>query len=75
MNKLLTKRLKNIGISRDGILKLLNPLESSYIVIYATCMEGLGTQGSDFDIYIIETEFYDNLEITSKRNHKVKCLI
>lgn len=53
MNLELTKRLSEIGITREGIIKLLEPKEEDDVVIYATCMDGLGTQGSDFDIYVV----------------------
>ena len=70
MNKILTKRLEDIGISREGILKLLAPSETASVAIYATCMEGLGTQGSDFDIYIIEKKPYEKGESTYAEPYK-----
>ena len=54
MNKDLTKRLEEIGITREKILKLISTDKKNKVIIYASCMEGLGTRSSDFDIYIIK---------------------
>ena len=42
-NTKLTKRLEDIGINREGILKLLKLRKRDCIVIYSSCMENLGT--------------------------------
>lgn len=55
-NTKLTKRLEDIGINREGILKLLKLRKRDCIVIYSSCMENLGTDASDFDIYVIRED-------------------
>lgn len=70
MNLELTKRLSEIGITREGIIKLLEPKEEDDVVIYATCMDGLGTQGSDFDIYVVGKIVEDGQLVNDK--HRIK---
>lgn len=55
-NTKLTRRLEDIGINREGILKLLKLRKRDCIVIYSSCMENLGTDASDFDIYVIRED-------------------
>ncbi len=58
MKEKLSKRLEEIGISRKGIIDLIAPEADMSVVIYASCMDGLGTKASDFDIYVIGDDIY-----------------
>lgn len=59
MNNKLKRRLDECNIDIDDIIKILEESMSNSIelvVIYTSHMEGLGTQDSDFDIYVISSD-------------------
>jgi len=74
MNENLTNRLNEVGITREKLLKIISTDKENNVVIYASCMEGLGTRSSDFDIYIIK-ERHDILENTrDELDHQIKMI-
>lgn len=73
MNKDLTKRLEEIGITREKILKLISTDKKNNVIIYASCMEGLGTRSSDFDIYIIK-ENCGMEDTRDAQEHQIKMI-
>lgn len=74
MNENLTNRLNEVGITREKLLKIISTDKGNNVVIYASCMEGLGTRSSDFDIYVIK-ERHDILENTrDELDHQIKMI-
>ena len=72
MNEELTKRLDTLGLSRGKILKIVEPDVDDKVIIYASCMEGLGTKASDFDIYVLSSEKQEPNDLKAIGNHSVR---
>lgn len=72
MNKELIKRLDSLNISREKILKIINPNVDDEIIIYASRMEGLGTKASDFDIYVLQSKKRETDSLKAIGNHSVR---
>ncbi|MGL5378391.1 hypothetical protein [Clostridium sp.] len=67
MNKLLVKRLKEIDLSIDDILKTISFADDSIVILYTSHLEGLGNKSSDLDIYVISKSDNNEINLTEKR--------
>jgi len=56
MNDTFSNRLNKIGLTTEEILSKINYIEDDSVLIYTSHLEGLGTQDSDFDIFVITSK-------------------
>lgn len=73
MNINLTKRLEEVGLTREEILKVVDAGEKP-VVVYTTHMDGLGVRYSDFDVYVLTQKTEYIKEAVKRRNHYVKMI-
>lgn len=69
----LTRRLKEVGLTREEILKVVNAGENP-VVVYTTHMDGLGVRYSDFDVYVLTEKMEYVKDAVKRRNHYVKMI-
>ncbi len=76
MNKILTDRFEECGISASDIFdRLIKSDEEQAIFVYTSHLEGLGTKSSDFDVYVISENIPDGEFSRNEANSKVQTSI
>jgi hypothetical protein len=76
MSEILERRLNECDLKVSDILKSIIDLDSqSAVFIYTSHLEGLGTNDSDFDIYVLDDKQRDSGFQRTYKNSKVQIAI
>lgn len=73
MNNKLTNRLKEVGLSREKLIKVVNEKDRT-VIVYTTHMDGLGVRASDFDVYVIGDDLEGISDVMKRGNHYAKLI-